>query len=100
MELVRMVNGREDKVVVATGSRGRPRPLETIRRDESILNLVGDKPRSRNDLWSELTAGGDSVSTSQVWLSLDRLRKRGLVRRCTTKSGQQVWTADVGAPCP
>lgn len=94
MELVRMVNGREDRIVVATGKRGRPRPLETIRRDEKVLTLLRESPQSRNDVWDQLSSDGDIVSESQVWLSLDRLRKRGLVRRCTSDDGHQVWTAE------
>lgn len=58
--------------------RGRPRPIETIRRDETILHLLRDNPdgMSRNDL-SEMM----SLDTVKTWLALDRLRKEGLVAR-------------------
>lgn len=59
-------------------ARGRPRPAETIRRDETVLALLKDHPDGlrRNDL-AELM----DLEPIKTWLSLDRLRKRGLIEK-------------------
>lgn len=59
-------------------ARGRPRPAETIRRDETVLSLLKDHPDGlrRNDI-AELM----SLEPIKTWLSLDRLRKLGLVEK-------------------
>lgn len=74
--------------------RGRPRPEETIRRDERILALVRQKPMSRNQICEKTRLSG-----SLVWLSLNRLRLAGEVKLCQG-IGERVWTADTGSPCP
>ena len=79
-------------------TRGRPRPLETLRRDARVLKLVTKSPKTGNQLWDTL-GQTEVVSRSQVWLSLDRLRRDGLVRLCRDRAGQQLWTAD-DSPCP
>lgn len=55
--------------------RGRPRPLETIRRDETILQLLRDNPSGlmRNDIAEMM-----NLNKSRTYLSLDRLRRQGL----------------------
>lgn len=77
--------------------RGRPRPPETVQRDERILSLLKEEPRTRNQL-AELTG----VPPVKVYLSLDRLRKAGLVRICSgsEKGSVIMWSAGVGEPCP
>lgn len=79
--------------------RGRPRPEETIRRDELVLSILKGQPMSRNRLWEKLSTEGDLASPSQVWLSLDRLRKEGRVKLCQG-IGERVWTSNVDEPCP
>lgn len=77
--------------------RGRPRPEATIERDQKILQLLRDQgPRTRNAIAEHL--GLKKVPT---YLSLDRLRRDGLVRICANGTGPgAVWSADVEAPCP
>lgn len=77
--------------------RGRPRPEETIRRDKAVLaSLKQHGPQTRNALADRLGEG-----KSKVWLSLDRLRRDGLVRLCGPQGGPDaVWTSEVAKPCP
>lgn len=77
--------------------RGRPRPQETIERDERILSyLKTSGPKSRNQLSEEL--GLDKTIT---YLSLDRLRRDGKVRTCADTAGPStLWSSDMEAPCP
>lgn len=58
--------------------RGRPRPEETKRRDETILQLLRDNPSGllRNNI-AELM----NLNKSKTYLSLDRLRKQGLAEK-------------------
>lgn len=78
--------------------RGRPRPEETIRRDELVLSFLKEQPLSRNRIWEKLSET-ETVSPSQVWLSLDRLRKEGKVKLCQG-IGERVWSREVDEPCP
>lgn len=78
--------------------RGRPRPEETIRRDELVLSFLRDQPLSRNRVWEKLSET-ETVSPSQVWLSLDRLRRAGKVKLCQG-IGERVWSSRVDEPCP
>lgn len=65
--------------------RGRPRPDSTIQRDEQVLTAVGADGKTREDL-----AAGTGLTKSEVYLSLHRLRKQGLVER-TRDGGKHVW---------
>ena len=58
--------------------RGRPRPAETIARDEQILALLKANPAgmTRNDIAEEM-----GLNTSRAYLSLDRLRRQGLAKK-------------------
>lgn len=77
--------------------RGRPRPQETIERDAAILELLQSEGAMTRNQLSERT-GVDKV---KVYLALDRLRTRGLVRTCTSAApGQTLWSSAVGEPCP
>lgn len=78
--------------------RGRPRPEETIRRDERVLSLLRGQSMSRNRIWEKLSET-ETVSPSQVWLSLDRLRKEGKVKLCQG-IGERVWSCRIDEPCP
>lgn len=77
--------------------RGRPRPEETIRRDQAVLAALKEHgPQTRNALADRLGEG-----KSKVWLSLDRLRRDGAVRLCGPAGGPDaVWTSEVSEPCP
>lgn len=70
--------------------RGRPRPDETVERDEMILAALRELgPQTRNTLAERF-----SLPVTQVYLSLDRLRRRGEVRICADTNGPgSVWTA-------
>lgn len=73
---------------MAIGRRGRPRPVETIKRDAMILRYLRDNgATSRNDLANAL-----GLTTQQTYLALSRLDKSGKVRR-TLADGENVWEA-------
>lgn len=77
--------------------RGRPRPQETIDRDRAVLKYLTEHgSASRNEVADAL-----GQEKSKIWLSLDRLRRDGLVRLCGPAGGPDaVWTTAVDAPCP
>lgn len=61
----------------AESRRGRPRPQDTIKRDESVLQVLKDKgPMTRDEAATAL-----GVKSSHVYLSLIRLRRDGLAVR-------------------
>lgn len=74
--------------------RGRPRPAETIERDERIYQLLAKSARSRGDL-----AHATDLTTDLVYLALTRLRRDGRVRQCLD-GGVIVWSVVDGTPCP
>jgi len=81
-----------------TRPRGRPRPQETIERDQRILAYLKENgPRTRNDLADAL-----GEERSKTWLSLDRLRRENKVRLCASASPgpDMLWTTEVTEPCP
>lgn len=77
-------------------ARGRPRPAETIRRDETILQLLKDNPNGllRNDIAELMNMAEDKVKVS---LSLSRLRKQGLVGKVSPETSRAdkdtLWVA-------
>jgi predicted ArsR family transcriptional regulator len=77
--------------------RGRPRPQETIDRDNAVLAYLTEHgPQTRNALADAL-----GQEKSKIWLSLDRLRRDNQVRLCGPQGGPDaIWTAQVDAPCP
>lgn len=77
--------------------RGRPRPQETIDRDNAVLaHLRLNGPLTRNQIAESL--GEDK---GKVWLALDRLRRGGLVTLCGAQGGPDAtWTTEVNVPCP
>lgn len=81
--------------------RGRPRPDETIARDQEILNVLRDHgPQSRNSLADLI---GMDEDRTKVYLSLRRLREQGMVRICAPceKGSDLVWMAvEEDKPCP
>lgn len=74
--------------------RGRPRPAETIERDERIHQLLAEGARSRSEIAHET-----DLTTDLVYLALTRLRRRGRVRQCLHE-GVIVWSVNDGTPCP
>lgn len=82
--------------------RGRPRPDETVQRDETILKVLREHgPQSRNSLADLI---GMDEDRTKVYLSLRRLRDQGLVRICAPceeGSGDMIWMAvEASKPCP
>lgn len=67
--------------------RGRPRPQNTIERDETVYRVLRefDGPVTRNQLAEKL-----SMQSSHVYLSLIRLRRDGHVQRGATNG---TWEA-------
>lgn len=74
--------------------RGRPRPAETIDRDEYIYVLLADGALSRGQI-----AQRAGLTTDLVRLALRRLQKGGRVRQCL-QQGVIVWSVADGTPCP
>lgn len=74
--------------------RGRPRPAETKRRDETILQLLKDNPGGlmRNDVAEMM-----NLNKSKTYLSLDRLRRQGLAEKTSPEGSQAdkdtLWVA-------
>ncbi|MFJ8049789.1 hypothetical protein [Streptomyces luteogriseus] len=77
----------------AAPRRGRPRPAETIERDERIYTILVSGPRSRGQLAQET-----DLTTDLVHLALSRLRRAGRVRQCLS-GGVIVWSVADGTPC-
>lgn len=73
--------------------RGRPRPVETIERDERIYQLLAEGAQSRGQLAQET-----GLTTDLVALALGRLRRAGRIRQCL-QGGVIVWSA-ASTPCP
>lgn len=74
--------------------RGRPRPVETIERDERIHALLAEGACSRSEIAHET-----GLTTDLVYLALTRLRRDGRVRQCL-EGGVIVWSVNDGTPCP
>lgn len=78
--------------------RGRPRPVETIRRDQQIIGLLTvEGPHTRNQIAERMR-----LSKTITYLALDRLRRNGQVRTCagSGSSRDTLWTVEVDQPCP
>lgn len=74
--------------------RGRPKSAEVAARDEAVRILVEEEgPLSRNQIRDRIGSRG-----ALVWLSLDRLRGRGLVTKCLDVKGNAVWCRPENAP--
>jgi hypothetical protein len=75
-----------------TRTRGRPRPEETIVRDDTALAKIREQggTTTRNKLHESLGGDAAGVKISQAYLSLVRLRTAGLVER-TRDGSQHVW---------
>lgn len=77
--------------------RGRPRPAETVERDAKILAMLRENPDGllRNDIAEEM-----GLNKSKTYLSLDRLRRRGLAEKVSPENSQAdkdtLWVAVKG----
>jgi site-specific DNA-cytosine methylase/predicted transcriptional regulator len=91
----------------ASNRRGRPRPEETIERDEVVLKVLEREPSTKVKIAEET-----GRRESEVYLSLHRLQKAGLIQRART-GGLHLWQvtapadaeaeaaeAEVAAPAP
>jgi predicted ArsR family transcriptional regulator len=56
--------------------RGRPRPQDTIRRDQTALRLLAEQPMTRDELAARLRC-----TSHLAYLALWRLNNDGLVER-------------------
>lgn len=74
--------------------RGRPRPAETIERDEHIYRLLTEGPLSRGQIAQQASLTADLVA-----LALGRLRRAERVRQCL-QGGVIVWSVADDTPCP
>lgn len=70
--------------------RGRPRPQDTIARDNQVTSTLQQAvaPLTRNDIASAL-----GITSEAAYLSLHRLRQAGQVKRSRREDGQHVWQA-------
>jgi predicted transcriptional regulator len=80
-------------VEAGTGKQGRPRPQDTIERDEKVYAalLASGKPATRDQI-----AEMSGIKPSFAYLSLIRLRDAGAVRRSTAEdegAGSHAWVA-------
>jgi predicted transcriptional regulator len=73
------------------------RPEHVRTRDQLVYDYLAEHgSSSRNTVADEL-----GLSRSLTYLSLDRLRKGGQVKRCMAEdSNDLLWTAAVSEPCP
>ena len=74
--------GAED---TGSGRRGRPRPQETIERDDKVVASLQDSPKTTGELAEEL-----GVEKGIAYLSIYRLRREGRVQKQTSDKGR-VW---------
>ena len=74
--------------------RGRPRPAETIERDDCIYGLLKKGALSRGQIAVET-----GLTTDLVALSLKRLKRDERVRQCL-QGGVIVWSVATDTPCP
>lgn len=74
--------------------RGRPRPDDTIQRDQLVLTRMREaaKPLTREEV-----AAAAELTKNLAYLSLWRLRKDGRVAR-SHEGGKHVWTVTEPAP--
>jgi site-specific DNA-cytosine methylase len=74
----------------STASRGRPRPQETIERDNVVLSVITE-PLSRDAIAQRLAEAGTAVTPKAVYLSLWRLQRSGKITR-SRESGTHLWS--------
>lgn len=77
-----------------TPRRGRPRPTETIERDNRIHALLERGALSRGQIAQET-----GLTADLVHLALRRLQRDDRVRQCL-QHGVIVWSVADNTPCP
>lgn len=77
----------EPAVVEEAGRAGRPRPQETLDRDEQVFAAL-DAPLTKAQLRERL----GEMQPSHIYLSLYRLRNAGRVTRARGEGGAHVWS--------
>lgn len=77
--------GEATATETTTARRGRPRPEDTIARDQQVLEALAE-PKSREDL-----VAATGLTANQVYLSLWRLRKEGKAQR-DRQGAKHVWS--------
>lgn len=84
------------------GRRGRPRPAETLQRDQQVLDVLKTGgPGTRQDIVDRLAAAGKTVDRNQVYLSLWRLNHVAHSVARTRDGSRHVWSATAeGAAAP
>lgn len=76
--------------------RGRPRPDETMDRDDTIEQLLQTRgAMTRNEIAEEL-----NLTTTLTYLALDRLRRQGRAKKCAGTGSNTLWTSEAESPCP
>jgi hypothetical protein len=87
--------------------KGTRPPVVTGRDNRIEAYLKEHGPSSRNQIASPpamvdgKNTGGLGISKSLTYLSLDRLRKAGKVKRCMSEdSNELLWTTETEKPCP
>ncbi|WP_319052710.1 hypothetical protein [Streptomyces europaeiscabiei] len=73
---------------------GRPRPTETIERDEQVYQLIAGGTGSRSAL-----AAATGLDRPTVALSVQRLKHAGRVKKCAGDD-TVVWVVADDTPCP
>lgn len=61
--------------------RGRPRPAQTIERDQQVFDKIGENGSTRDELVKVFAEGESPLSPAAVYLSLYRLRTAGRIQR-------------------
>lgn len=72
---------------------GRPRPVETIERDEHIYTLIADGTGALRHI-----AAATGLDRATVQSSIQRLHKAGRIRKCPADT--IVWVVADDTPCP
>lgn len=67
--------------------RGRPRSPETVERDQRVLTLLQEGPRTKEQLVEAL----GSLKPTHVYLSLWRLARAGHVERTSDAGTRHLW---------
>lgn len=73
---------------------GRPRDPQVTARNQAILQILADGPRSRSRIAAAL-----NCDSGEVRWSLQQLKRDGKTRLCTD-NGQIVWALNDGTACP
>lgn len=84
-EDVNVENTSQPEATPAANRRGRPRPEDTIARDEQVLKILQSAPSTKVQI-----AADTGIPESAVYLSLHRLQKTGKITRARA-GGVHMW---------